>query len=95
MKTVRRVALMSVVFLSACNDGAPAAEPDGATAVEPDSGSSASNDGGMTPFDTGPPPPVPVSHTYPANDGPDRNPLKGWNSGWWNDSSASSVGYYT
>jgi hypothetical protein len=29
----------------------------------------------------------------PTNDGPEKNPLKGWNSGWWNDDSRASVGF--
>ncbi len=32
-------------------------------------------------------------HTYEKTDGPDKNPLKGWNSGWWNDYDHASVGF--
>jgi hypothetical protein len=28
-----------------------------------------------------------------TNDGPEKNPLKGWNSGWWEDESRASVGF--
>jgi hypothetical protein len=35
----------------------------------------------------------PTSHVYPATDGPDKNPLKGWNAGWWDDYPESSVGF--
>ena len=37
----------------------------------------------------------PIDHTYPKNDGPFKNPLKGWNSGWDgdNDHPESSVGF--
>ncbi len=34
-----------------------------------------------------------ISHTYTTNNGPDKNPMKGWNSGWWNDYEFSSVGF--
>lgn len=34
-----------------------------------------------------------VPHVYPANAGPDRNPHKGWNSGWWDVQPESSVGF--
>ncbi|MFK8080692.1 MAG: DUF4832 domain-containing protein [Granulosicoccus sp.] len=40
--------------------------------------------------------PIPdTEHTYPKNDGPYKNPLKGWNSGWngGNDHPESSVGF--
>jgi Domain of unknown function (DUF4832)/Beta-galactosidase len=29
----------------------------------------------------------------PTSDGPDKNPLKGWNSGWWNNHDFASVGF--
>ncbi len=35
----------------------------------------------------------PFAHTYPANAGPDRNPHKGWNSGWGDDYAEASVGF--
>lgn len=34
-----------------------------------------------------------VSRTYEENDGPDRNPLKGWNSGWSDDREETTVGF--
>lgn len=34
-----------------------------------------------------------VDHLYPKNDGPQINPLKGWNSSWWKDLPESSVGF--
>jgi len=34
-----------------------------------------------------------VTHFFTKNAGPDKNPLKGWNSGWWNDHEFSSVGF--
>ena len=34
-----------------------------------------------------------IEHTYPKTDGPDKNPLKGWNSGWWNNFEHSTVGF--
>ncbi|WP_378173076.1 DUF4832 domain-containing protein [Aquimarina sp. SS2-1] len=34
-----------------------------------------------------------ISHTYPKTDGPDKNPLKGWNSGWWDSYDIASVGF--
>ncbi|MFK7996482.1 MAG: hypothetical protein AB8B87_20255, partial [Granulosicoccus sp.] len=36
-----------------------------------------------------------LDHTYAKNDGPFKNPLKGWNSGWdgGNDHPESSVGF--
>jgi Domain of unknown function (DUF4832)/Beta-galactosidase len=34
-----------------------------------------------------------VAHTYAPTDGPDRNPHKGWNSGWGNTFAESSVGF--
>ena len=34
-----------------------------------------------------------VEHTYPKNDGPYKNPLKGWNTGWWKDYDYASVGF--
>ena len=36
---------------------------------------------------------TPLNHTYETNTGPDKNPMKGWNSGWWNDFEFSSVGF--
>lgn len=36
---------------------------------------------------------TPVNHTYTFTDGPDINPMKGWNSGWWNDYDFASVGF--
>ncbi len=36
---------------------------------------------------------TPINHTYPFNDGPDKNPMKGWSSGWWDDFELSSVGF--
>ena len=33
------------------------------------------------------------THTYSKTEGPIKNPLKGWNSGWWNDHPESSVGF--
>jgi len=35
----------------------------------------------------------PINHTYPLTDGPDKNPLKGWNSGWWDDNPDATVGF--
>ena len=32
-------------------------------------------------------------HTYLKTQGPDKNPLKGWNSGWWNSREEASVGF--
>ena len=32
-------------------------------------------------------------HNYVKTDGPDKNPMKGWNSGWWNDFEHASVGF--
>jgi len=35
-----------------------------------------------------------IEHRYPKNEGPDKNPLKGWNSAWWNrDRDETSVGF--
>jgi len=34
-----------------------------------------------------------VDHTYMLTEGPSKNPLKGWNSGWWNDHEYASVGF--
>lgn len=34
-----------------------------------------------------------INHTYPYTDGPDRNPMKGWNSGWWDDEELATVGF--
>lgn len=35
-----------------------------------------------------------VTHRYQKNTGPDKNPLKGWNSGWWNEGrDEASVGF--
>ncbi len=34
-----------------------------------------------------------VEHTYPKTSGPDKNPLKGWNSGWFNGREEASVGF--
>ena len=34
-----------------------------------------------------------VEYTYPKNDGPYKNPLKGWNTGWWKDYDYASVGF--
>jgi len=34
-----------------------------------------------------------INHTYPYTDGPDKNPMKGWNSGWWDDYELASVGF--
>ncbi|MFD2564759.1 DUF4832 domain-containing protein [Aquimarina rubra] len=34
-----------------------------------------------------------VNHTYIKTDGPDKNPLKGWNSGWWDSYDVASVGF--
>lgn len=31
--------------------------------------------------------------TFNKTEGPDKNPLKGWNSGWWNDSDYATVGF--
>lgn len=37
--------------------------------------------------------PMIKEHSYTKNDGPDKNPLKGWNSGWWDDRQEASVGF--
>ncbi len=34
-----------------------------------------------------------ISHTYPFTDGPDKNPMKGWNSGWWDNFEPATVGF--
>ena len=34
-----------------------------------------------------------INHTYPFTDGPNKNPMKGWNSGWWNDYESATVGF--
>ena len=34
-----------------------------------------------------------VEHKYLKNIGPDKNPLKGFNSGWWNNYEYASVGF--
>ena len=34
-----------------------------------------------------------VEYTYPKNDGPYKNPMKGWNTGWWKDYDYASVGF--
>ncbi len=34
-----------------------------------------------------------ITHTYPLTAGPDKNPMKGWNSGWWDDYELSTVGF--
>ncbi len=34
-----------------------------------------------------------VAHVYPKTEGPDKNPLKGWNTGWWNNDAHASVGF--
>tara|TARA_B110000444_G_C18847154_1_gene602810 strand:+ start:1188 stop:2609 length:1422 start_codon:yes stop_codon:yes gene_type:complete len=34
-----------------------------------------------------------IDHIFNNNDGPDKNPLKGFNSGWWNDEDYASVGF--
>ncbi len=35
----------------------------------------------------------PVTLRHDSTDGPDKNPLKGWNSGWWQDHPEASVGF--
>ena len=45
------------------------------------------------PPDTQPPSVGGVNHTYPKTDGPDRNPMKGWNSGWSDDRPEATVGF--
>lgn len=35
----------------------------------------------------------PERHTFDKTDGPDKNPLKGWCSGWWNKFPEASVGF--
>ncbi|MDH7447188.1 DUF4832 domain-containing protein [Aquimarina sp. 2201CG14-23] len=34
-----------------------------------------------------------TKHTYEKTEGPDKNPLKGWNTGWWEDHAHASVGF--
>ena len=34
-----------------------------------------------------------ITKTYPKTDGPDKNPHKGWNCGWWHDLKDASVGF--
>jgi len=34
-----------------------------------------------------------IEHAYTYTDGPDKNPMKGWSSGWWDDFELSSVGF--
>ena len=34
-----------------------------------------------------------VEHFYPKNEGPYKNPLKGWSSGWWDDHDYATVGF--
>ena len=34
-----------------------------------------------------------VEYTYPKNNGPNKNPMKGWNTGWWKDYNYASVGF--
>ncbi|MDH7445931.1 DUF4832 domain-containing protein [Aquimarina sp. 2201CG14-23] len=34
-----------------------------------------------------------INHTYTKTEGPDKNPLKGWNSGWWDSYDIASVGF--
>ena len=34
-----------------------------------------------------------INHTYTDTDGPDKNPMKGWNSGWWDDFDLATVGF--
>ena len=34
-----------------------------------------------------------VEYTYPKNNGPYKNPMKGWNTGWWKDYDYASVGF--
>ena len=34
-----------------------------------------------------------IDHKFNNNDGPDKNPLKGFNSGWWNNEDYASVGF--
>ena len=34
-----------------------------------------------------------IEHKYIKNEGPERNPLKGFNSGWWNNNDYASVGF--
>lgn len=37
---------------------------------------------------------LPIEHLYAYNDGPDKNPMKGWNTGWWNEGrDEASVGF--
>jgi hypothetical protein len=48
---------------------------------------------GDTPPASPPADPAAVAHTYQTNAGPDRNPHKGWNSGWFSPQPESSVGF--
>jgi len=34
-----------------------------------------------------------VTYTYSKHDGPSKNPLKGWNSGWWNQNEDATIGF--
>ena len=34
-----------------------------------------------------------TDHTYTFTEGPDKNPMKGWNSGWWDDLDIATVGF--
>mgnify|MGYP001261687838 FL=1 len=34
-----------------------------------------------------------VEYTYPKNNGPYKNPMKGWNTGWWKGYDYASVGF--
>lgn len=50
----------------------------------------AADDGGPATDAAGPPP---QSHTYAKTEGPNKNPLKGWNASWSSDKPEASVGF--
>lgn len=79
MKTINLL-LLSVVFMClthSCNDDDTDTNTDDETITDVES-DTASNL---------------IEHTYTKNQGPDKNPLKGWNSSWWNDRDYASVGF--
>jgi len=82
---------LSLAILGSCSQSEIKDNPTGpdTSSSSNDANSSSGNTNGSSSFQVQ----IRETHTYPKTDGPDKNPLKGWNSGWWVDKEIASVGF--
>jgi hypothetical protein len=86
--------LMLTLLLVACGGGESSSPTDDSTKDSQGTATSVSVVFTALPASTPTSASVTVEHSYEKNAGPDKNPQKGWNSGWWDEGhSEASVGF--